>query len=202
MEIVKKQVAKLNKYAERIPPLVDLSKKTNVEPGYFLGGAIGLSALIILFTMGLSILFSVVTVVYPGFKSIKALETKDNEDDDKIWLTYWCVFGISTLLDEFGYFLLSFIPFYTYIKLGFFVWLMAPQTQGAVIIYKSVLRPLLIKHRERIDAFIREVQGSAMAAAKDAARKARDEATRAENIAKLSNAASQLKANAEQLSHA
>lgn len=116
----------MNRYAERIPPLVDLSKKTNVEPGYFLGGAIVLAALIILFTMGGTILSAVVTVVYPAFKSIKALETKDRDDDDGIWLTYWCVFGIFTLLDEFAFILLSLIPFYFYIKLGFFLWMMAP----------------------------------------------------------------------------
>jgi receptor expression-enhancing protein 5/6 len=146
MEIVKKTVSSLNKYAERIPPLVELSQKTKVEPGYFLGGAILLSALIILFTMGGTILTAVITVVYPGFKSIKALETKDDDNDDKVWLTYWCVFGLFTLLDEFAFILLSLIPFYFYIKLGFFLWMMAPQTQGATIIYKSVLRPLLLKH--------------------------------------------------------
>lgn len=200
MEIVNKQVQKLNKYAEKIPPLVELSKKTHVEPGYFLGGAIILSSLVILITMGFSILFSVITVVYPGFKSIKALETKDNEDDDKVWLTYWCVFGISTLVDDFAYFILCYIPFYSYIRLGFFVWLMAPQTQGATIIYKSVLKPLLLKHRARIDSFIKEVQGAAASAAKEAAKKAQEQASRADNIAKLSAAASQLKANAEQIS--
>lgn len=142
--------------------------------------------------MGFSILFAVVTVVYPGFKSIKALETKDNEDDDKIWLTYWCVFGIATLVDDFAYFILSFIPFYTYIRFGFFVWLMAPQTQGATIIYKTVLRPLLTKNRARIDAFITEVSGSAVAAAREAAseaKKAADLASRPENIAKLASQA-------------
>lgn len=151
MELVKKRVQVLNKYAERIPPIVDLSKKTNVEPGYFLGGAIILAALIILITMGGTILSAVVTVVYPAFKSIKALESKDTDEDDSVWLTYWCVFGIFTLLDEFAFILLSLIPFYFYIKLGFFLWMMAPQTQGATIIYKSILRPLLIKHRDRID---------------------------------------------------
>jgi receptor expression-enhancing protein 5/6 len=99
-----------------------------VESGYFLGGAIILSALIILITMGGTILSAVITVVYPGFKSIKALETKDNDDDDSVWLTYWCVFGIFTLVDEIGWILLSMIPFYYYIKLGFFLWMMAPQT--------------------------------------------------------------------------
>ena len=151
MEIVKKTVASLNRYADRIPPLVELSQKTHVEPGYFLGGAILLSALIILFTMGGTILTAVITVVYPAIKSIKALETKDTEDDDKVWLTYWCVFGLFQLLDEFAFILLSLIPFYFYIKLGFFLWMMAPQTQGATIIYKSILRPLLLKHKEKID---------------------------------------------------
>jgi receptor expression-enhancing protein 5/6 len=128
MEIIKQRVQILNRYAERIPPLMELSKMTKVEPGYFLGGGIILSALIILITMGGTILSAVITVVYPSFKSIKALESKENEEDDKIWLTYWCVFGISTLVDEFAFILLSFIPFYFYIKLGFFLWLMAPQT--------------------------------------------------------------------------
>ena len=105
---------------------MELSQKTKVEPGYFLGGGLLLSALIILFTMGGTILSAVITVVYPGFKSIKALESKDNEDDDKVWLTYWCVFGASTLFEEFFFFFLSYIPFYFYVKLGFFLWLMAP----------------------------------------------------------------------------
>jgi receptor expression-enhancing protein 5/6 len=128
MEFVKERVAHLNRYAEKIPPLVELSNKTHVEPGYFLGGAILLSALVILFTMGGTILTAVITVVYPGFKSIKALETKDTDDDDSVWLTYWVVFGLFTLLDEFAFILLSLIPFYWYIKLGFFLWMMAPQT--------------------------------------------------------------------------
>jgi receptor expression-enhancing protein 5/6 len=87
-----------------------------------------LSALIILVTMGWEILTSVITVLYPAFKSIKALETKDDDDDDKVWLTYWCVFGFFTLFDELGFILLNLIPLYSYIKLGFFLWMMAPQT--------------------------------------------------------------------------
>ena len=126
MEVVKQVVTKLNKYAEKIPPLVELSQKTKVEPGYFLGGGLLLSALIIVFTMGGTILTAVITVVYPGFKSIKALETKGDDNDDSVWLTYWCVFGMFTLLDEFAFILLSLIPFYFYIKLGFFLWMMAP----------------------------------------------------------------------------
>ena len=85
----------------------------------------------------------VLTVVYPGVQSIKALESKNNDEDDKVWLTYWVVFGIFTLLDEWLGFLLAYIPFYFYIRLGFFLYLMLPQTKGAKTVYEKGLRPLL-----------------------------------------------------------
>ena len=109
--------------------------------------------------MGGTILSVVFTVVYPAYKSIKALETKDDEDDDKVWLTYWCVFGIFSLVDEFGGIILSLIPFYYYIRLIFFIWLMHPSTQGATVVYKSVLKPLLEKNKDKIEKFIDEVKG-------------------------------------------
>ena len=121
-----------------------------------------------MFFLGGTILTAVITVVYPAYKSIKALETKDTEDDDKVWLTYWTVFGIFTLVDEFAFFLLNLIPFYYYIKLGFFLWMMAPQTQGATIVYRSILRPILHQHRDKIEKIIAEVKGGAMNIAADA----------------------------------
>lgn len=92
--------------------------------------------------MGGTILFLIFTVIYPAVQSIKAIESAGG-DDDKIWLTYWCVFGTFTLLDEFCGFILDFIPFYSYIRLGFFLYLMLPQTRGALTVYTVVLKPLL-----------------------------------------------------------
>lgn len=139
-----------------------------------MGAGIIVAALVILFTLGGTILTTIVTVVYPAFQSIKALETKGNDDDDKTWLTYWVVFGLSTLLDEFGGIVLSFIPFYFYVKLGFFVWLMAPQTKGAEVLYKNLLKPLLIANKDRIEQFIAEVKGSTMELKKVAADAAKE----------------------------
>lgn len=95
----------------------------------------------------------IITVVYPSIKSIKALESRES-DDDKVWLTYWCVFGIFTVIDEFGGIVLSLIPFYFYIKLGFFLWLMLPQTRGASKIYTIILKPILDQHKEKINRII------------------------------------------------
>jgi len=188
MELIQKQVQRLNVYANRIPPIVKLSEKTKIQPGYFLGGAFALSALIILVLFGGAILSAVLTVVYPAFKSIKALESKETEEDDKIWLTYWVVFGTFTLLDEFAFFILNLIPFYWYIRLGFFVWLMAPQTQGALVIYRSVLRPLLTQHKDKIQRMIDDVKGTASSVAQEAKRQAQAEMSKPENLSKLASA--------------
>lgn len=153
--------------------------------------AVILASLVILFTLGGTILTTIITVVYPAIQSIKALETKGNDDDDKTWLTYWVVFGIFTLLDEFGGIVLSFIPFYFYVKLGFFVWLMAPQTKGAEVFYKNVLKPILVANKDKIEQFIAEVKGSAMEIKKGAIDAAKEEMSKPENLMKASNFASQ-----------
>jgi len=117
--------------------------------------------------MGGRILTVILSVVYPAYKSIKALETKDTDEDDKVWLTYWTVFGIFTLIDEFGGIVLHLIPFYHYIKLAFFVWLMHPKTHGALTVYKVVLKPILDANKHKIEKFINEIKGQAMSAAKE-----------------------------------
>eukprot|EP00349_Pseudokeronopsis_sp_Brazil_P008122 CAMPEP_0202970110 /NCGR_PEP_ID=MMETSP1396-20130829/16081_1 /ASSEMBLY_ACC=CAM_ASM_000872 /TAXON_ID= /ORGANISM="Pseudokeronopsis sp., Strain Brazil" /LENGTH=166 /DNA_ID=CAMNT_0049698403 /DNA_START=78 /DNA_END=578 /DNA_ORIENTATION=+ len=158
-------------------------------------GLIVVSSLLILVFMGGKILTVVFTVVYPGYKSIKALETKDTDDDDKVWLTYWCVFGVFSLVDEFGSILLSFIPFYHYIKLALFLWMMSPQTGGAQVIYKSVLRPVLLQHKDRIQKFIDDVKGEAMKAAKEARQQAekelKNQMNKPENLQMAANLAAQ-----------
>ena len=33
------------------------------------------------------------------FKSVQALQTEDDPEDDKVWLTYWCVYGFIVVID-------------------------------------------------------------------------------------------------------
>ena len=149
MEKVSQLCKPLNKYAEKVPQIVDFSKKAGVEAGVLLAGICLISSLLILIFFGGTILTVVATVVYPSIQSIKAIESK-GEDDDKEWLTYWTIFGLFSLMDEFGGFILAFIPFYSYIRFGLFVFLMAPQTKGALTIYKFVVGPILKTHKDNI----------------------------------------------------
>lgn len=74
-------------------------------------------------------------VVYPGLNSIRAIETSD-KDDDKCWLTYWMVFGLFHSLETFFGFIFYFIPYWSWIKLALFCWLLAPQTNGSRVLYE------------------------------------------------------------------
>jgi len=82
-------------------------------------------SIITLFVFGATILTLAITVLYPAAKSIQALETEHTEDD-KEWLTYWIIFGIFTLLDDFAGFILNMIPYFFWLRLAFFVYLFAP----------------------------------------------------------------------------
>jgi receptor expression-enhancing protein 5/6 len=149
MEKVNQLCAPLNKYGDNVPQLVELSKKAKISTGVILAVALTVSSLLILVLFGGLILSVVFTVVYPSIQSIKAIES-DGENDDKEWLTYWTIFGLFHLVDEFGGFILSFIPFYFYIRLAFFAFLMLPQTKGALTIYKYLVGPILKQHKASI----------------------------------------------------
>ena len=62
--------------------------------------------------------------LYPMLKSVRALQTEHDPEDDKIWLTYWCVYGFIVVLDKYEFdFFLEDITLYFWIKFGLYLWL-------------------------------------------------------------------------------
>ena len=98
----------------------------------------GLVVLFIVFGVGASILTNVIGVAYPAFMSFVALES-EGADDDKMWLTYWVVFGIFTIVDQFAGIILALIPFYYVIKVAFLIWMFHPASTGAITLYNSFI---------------------------------------------------------------
>ena len=47
-----------------------------------------------------SVIVTIIGVVYPVWKSCEAVETVDTLEDDKQWLTYWCIFGFFSFFDN------------------------------------------------------------------------------------------------------
>ena len=186
MEKVEKICKPLEKYAEKVPQLIDLSKKAGVSSGILLAGLLLVGGVFVFIFFGATILTLSFTVLYPSIQSIKAIESK-GEDDDKEWLTYWTIFGVFSLIDDFGGFLLQFIPYYSWFKLALLVYLMAPQTKGAMTLYTYLVSPVLKQHKDKIQAFIDEIKGSAAEAAQAAKDKAKQEMSNPANLVKASN---------------
>ena len=96
-------------------------------------------------------------VAYPAFMSFLALETEETEDD-KQWLTYWVIFGLFNIVDQWSGFILHFIPFYFVVKLCFLVYLFHPSTLGATTIYNSYILPSVLKYEPHIAAAEQKIQ--------------------------------------------
>ncbi|KAF3431443.1 hypothetical protein FNV43_RR26174 [Rhamnella rubrinervis] len=81
-----------------------------------------------------------VTLVYPLYASVKAIETKSRTDDQQ-WLTYWVLYSLITLFEITFAKVIELLPIWAYAKLIVTCWLVLPQFNGAAYVYKRFIRP-------------------------------------------------------------
>ena len=62
--------------------------------------------------------------------------------------------------------LISWIPFYSFFKLAFLVWLILPRFKGASKLYQGVIQPLIRKHEDKIDQRINQGYETALSFSK------------------------------------
>ena len=96
---------------------------------------------------------SVITILFPIFASYKALRTSDPAQLTP-WLMYWVVLSCFSLFDYWTWFILSWVPFYAYLRLFVLSYLVLPQTQGARLLYQGYIHPFLAQHERDIDKLI------------------------------------------------
>ncbi|KAL6997355.1 HVA22-like protein a [Sarracenia purpurea var. burkii] len=82
----------------------------------------------------------VVSLVYPLYASIRAIETKSPEDDRQ-WLTYWILHSMIALFELTFAKLIEWLPFWSYLKLIVTCWLVIPYFSGASYVYEHYVRP-------------------------------------------------------------
>ncbi|KAL5003320.1 TB2/DP1, HVA22 family-domain-containing protein [Aspergillus recurvatus] len=99
------------------------------------------------------LLSSILTILFPIFASYKALRSSDPYQLAP-WLMYWVVLSAILMAESWTYFILGWIPLYSWIRLGFFAYLVLPQTQGARILYQDYVEPFLAHHEREIEEFI------------------------------------------------
>ena len=193
MEHVNRALDEFEKFAKNFPEFVDICKKYGVAPGMVLGGVSLLVIVLGIIMQGYNIVCALLTCVYPMLMSIKTIESDDNEETN-MWLCFWTVFGIFQTLELFAGFIFYFVPYYSIVRILFFLYLMLPQTQGAKTLYTTVFRPTLKKYQPEIKAFIEKIteKGSQLQAeGLKAGSNFAKEMGSAENMAKAASLAAQ-----------
>lgn len=104
------------------------------------------------------LLSSIACYLFPIFASYKALKTSDPSELTP-WLMYWVVLSCCLLVENWVWFIVSWIPFYGYFRLIFLLYLILPQTQGARHLYEEKLHPWLAANENQIDDFIAKAHG-------------------------------------------
>ena len=197
-EQLQKNTAILDPYAAMVPVLVDGAQKAGVNPGLLLAGILSVLMLILLLLQGWTILLTTVTVLFPAVHSIRAIES-EGKDDDKIWLTYWMVFGVFNVAETFFGFVFYFIPYWEWIRLVLFIWLLVPQFNGSKYLYDNVVRKLLNDNKELIQKWINKATSAAEAAKKEGLAQASAAASDPTLLAKAASTAAQAQAQVQNL---
>ena len=130
-------------------------EKTGIQ-GKYIMMALGVSLFLTIIGFLDKYITCLVGILLPTFFSIKAIESKE-EEDDKLWLTYWTIYAVFSFLDLFAGWILKIIPFYFIIKLIFLVWCFMPNTKGAIIIYDKVIKPFFLKNVNKFDKIVNKL---------------------------------------------
>ena len=153
-----------------------VAQLTGLTPGQLSRYGLITGVIMVMLGIGNTYITCLLGVAYPVFMSFLALES-EGEDDDKQWLTYWVVFGLFSIVDQFAGFVLTFIPFYFFMKLVFLVWLFHPATLGATTIYNAYILPNMEQYEKQINKLedqITDMAGSAKSTMADAASTLKD----------------------------
>ncbi|XP_044745548.1 receptor expression-enhancing protein 5 isoform X2 [Coccinella septempunctata] len=122
----------------------EAEKKSGVDRLYIFVGLIGIVGAWLVFGFAAQLVCNFVGFIYPAYASMKALESK-NKDDDTKWLTYWVVFACFSVVEFFSDFIVGWFPLYWLIKCLFLFWMMIPiESSGSAVIYSNILQPYVV----------------------------------------------------------
>lgn len=103
---------------------------------------------------------TVTTILFPIFASYKALRTSDPAQLSP-WLMYWTVLSLLLITESIFGFILSWVPFYSWIRLFVHLYLVMPGIQAPKMIYWTYLEPFLREHEQEIERYITEAHDNA-----------------------------------------
>jgi hypothetical protein len=80
------------------------------------------------------------------------------------WLIYFVVLSAFTVVENTFDFILSWVPFYSWIRFFAHLYLILPGSQGATFLYQEYVEPFLYHHEREIDDFISQSHDRAKSA--------------------------------------
>merc|ERR1712151_1296135 len=87
------------------------------------------------------LLFDVVGSAYPLYGTLRMLAVGTTQQDAPKWITYWCLLSFIRFLTGLLDFILSMIPFHSYLVIALLIYLQSPFTEGSTVILTKVLEP-------------------------------------------------------------
>jgi receptor expression-enhancing protein 1/2/3/4 len=103
-------------------------------------------------------------VLFPIFASYKALRTSDPACLAP-WLMYFTVTSLSSLVETYLLWPISWLPFYAWVRLFAHLYLLLPgEVSGATFVYTTYMDPFLAEHEAQIERFISDTHDKARAA--------------------------------------
>ncbi|KAL4800962.1 TB2/DP1, HVA22 family-domain-containing protein [Aspergillus venezuelensis] len=134
-------IAQLDKELSKYPVLNNLERQTSVPKVYVILGLGGIYTFLVFFNIAGQFLTNLAGFIIPTYYSLNALFTAGKADDTQ-WLTYWVVFSFLTVIES-AVSAPYWFPFYYIFKFVLVLWLSLPQTNGAQVVFNSLLQPLV-----------------------------------------------------------
>lgn len=127
-----------NKFAQ---VLAKFEAMTGCKREYVFYGILSLPLLVIALLMGGDLVILALAFVYPGFRTAEAVEKNDPKEMQR-WLAYWVVLCVSFCFGWVIDTLFFWLPFLFWMKIGYIVWLLAPEPySGSMLVYSRFVGP-------------------------------------------------------------
>uniref|UniRef100_A0A7S4P725 Receptor expression-enhancing protein n=2 Tax=Paramoeba aestuarina TaxID=180227 RepID=A0A7S4P725_9EUKA len=144
MDAVMHHINDLDKYLSEIESLNRaeaflLQKHEHLKKSYIVLGVIFLLFFFVLVDVGAEWITNFVGFLFPAYASIRAIQTRNSKDDTQ-WLTYWVVFSVLVVIEDFieAFFDGIFFPWFV-TKYIFCIWLMYPGFRGAEWCFNHII---------------------------------------------------------------
>ena len=136
----------LDSHLSAHPVFEQVERQTGIRKTHLVGmfGVLFLSAVLSFIFPGL--FFAVLNLAYPVWATARAADGHDKSEDVQ-WLAFWICYGLLSMkVDVLAAPILTrlFSPFtISLLRSGLLVFLYAPQTRGATLLWNQALRPIL-----------------------------------------------------------